>query len=808
MDFELDSMTAITNFFNAGSSDAICVGEPDAVEKFYKRIKDDFDLSEMREILDCDDNLLIESCAGSGKTTTLILKIIRDFLTGKFVKKVVINGIETQVTCNILVSTFLKSGAVDLATRFNELITKYNIKGIDTRCISFRTMHSEVYSALTRMGVKPVIALDSDMNKFIRQACKDYNIHSLMAGKSKDLTQEEIADIACILTYSRNRLDASKYTHPLMAEYGIGEIELKAVLEEFKQLKAAAKVQDFEDLEEMLYDAYGKLPKVVEYIKSRYDFIYLDEFQDTSQLQYAILKPYFDSAKGFVVLGDSDQVIYSWRGSDVALIQNRFENDYKPTVKQLTVNRRCKENILFPIVPSIEKNLNRRKKDLRASQKGGKVEVIVDGGASYLMKSIREDLKRSEKVGILGRTNNDLLIPALLLELDGYGSFSLSKSVSLSDRVPSQVIGIMDLLCQRYNEKFESYFKLFLNKYNNYEASKLADVLSTNENYSIFTLDLRDLEYSAPSLFGILRMIRKTCQYNPDTRQFEGDRVKAYLDLLEIMEQDVYNGRTIYAQRARDFTFYMRKIIQEHEKVKDLTFDEIYKLFHTDLAQSLERKKAQKGKKVQNEDGAWVEANPMEDTAYVRITTVHDAKGKQWDNVYIWNDVDGCFPNSVGNRSLTEEEFEEERRIHYIAWTRAKNKLTVFTRSDRLDGFLKECDLSDVEITDIGETKRLNTQNVGKSTKDLLGVPNKSDKVKPEVVKDWTWYVKEYVKKYTSYSYVCTTKGSNLDICLTKLDGVSNLVNKLGEYQLDKYPVTDLDSVISDIIESLVNELM
>lgn len=805
--FDLDGISTIENFFATQEENGIRVGDPNALEKFYKRIKEDYSIEEMQEILDCDDNMLIVSCAGSGKTTTLILKLIRDFLKGKFVKKRIVNGMEISSTCNILVSTFLKTGAAELEKSMNKMIKKYNIKGIDTSNISFCTMHAEVKRSLARMNYIPTIMGEGDSYKYIRRACKNYNIHSLVAGKSKDLTNEEIKDIECILTYARNRLDNSKYNHPLMAEYGIGEIELKAILEDFKQYKAVDKVCDFEDLEEVLYDAYGKLPKVVEYISNKYDYIYLDEFQDTSQLQYAILQPYLKNAKGFIAVGDDDQCIYSWRGSDVDLIQNKISHDYNPVIKKLTINRRCPENILSPIISSIEMNKSRHKKNLKASKPGGKVEIVVDGGASYLMNAVREDLKKSENVGILGRTNADLLIPALLLELDGYSSFSLSKSVGLKDGIPSRVLGVMDLLAQRYNENFESYFKMFLGKYNSYEASKLADVLSANESYNIFTIDLRDLEYSAPSLFSILRMIRKTCKYNPDTRQFEGDRVKAYIDLLEIIEQDVYNGKTIYAQRARDFTFYIRKIIQEHEKVKDLSFDELYKLFHTDLVQSLEKKKPQKITRVKNMDGSWEDITPPEDKSFVRITTVHDAKGKQWDNVYIWNDVDGCFPNAVGNRPLTEEEFEEERRVHYIAWTRAVKKLTVFTRSDRLEGFLKECDLSECEIIDIGETKRLTAQNMGKSTKDLLGISKNSDKPKAEVVKDWKWYVKEYVKKYTSYSYVCTPKGSNLDICLVKLDGVANLVKKLEEYQLDKYPTEELDGVISDLIESIVNEL-
>jgi DNA helicase-2/ATP-dependent DNA helicase PcrA len=76
--------------------------------------------------------------------------------------------------------------------------------------------------------------------------------------------------------------------------------------------------------------------------------------------------------------------------------------------------------------------------------------------------------------------------------------------------------------------------------------------------------------------------------------------------------------------------------------------------------------------------------------ADVVLTTAHESKGKEWDNVYIWNDSKGVFPNTGGYRNLTSEEYEEERRIHYIAWTRAKEKLVIYT-SDKKGAFLEEC---------------------------------------------------------------------------------------------------------------------
>ena len=1013
--------------------DILRIGVPGAVEKFYEKLASTYNMTELQDILDCEDNMLIVACAGAGKTTTLLLKIIRDVLAGKLTKTVDINGIKVVKLKKILVSTFLKTGAEDLAKKFDELCNNYKIEGLSSKDIAFKTIHSEVYAALKSMGVTINIAKDEDLKKFLAESCKYFNIHSFM-GNNKTITKEELSDIESIISYYRNRLDNGKYNHPLLKEYNFSEITLKAVIERFNKLKELNRVQDFEDLEELLYDGYSKFPRVVQTVSERYDYIYVDEFQDTSQLQYAILEPYFKSAEGILAIGDDDQClrkdveittkngvkkiqdiksgdmvltatgcgemqykpvdnvskkkvsadivvvktksgkelkgtedhiiftksfkdlkedeilnyimfggieqgkngvysselyintinedyvdiikpylklskkelnnkkywsfisstvniddihknlkyisnrisnlnssltikkmikltenevfdftplgnvikgmivpivdsgniiedeivdvykehyedyvydmsipetrnfvangiivkncIYSWRGSDIKIITEKFSEDYKPTIKHLSVNRRCPQEILNAVIPSIENNSFRHPKQLKASKEEGKIDVVIDGGIKYLSESIKKDLEKSERVGIISRTNADLIIPAMVLLLDNYTSFSVSKSVNLNNRMTSQIIGAMDLITQRYNNNFEMYFKLFTSKANSYQATQLSDILATDPELSIYNIPLEDLRYSVPSLFYIIRTLRI---------EKEKDPVGAYLALLKIMQEDVFNGRTIYAQRARDFIYYMIHLIEEHEVLKGKTIEELHELFNVVIPKKLDERIIKRQKR--EVDGK-VEYYVPEDNSYVRITTVHDAKGKEWDNVYIWNDVDGCFPNSVGNRELSDEEFEEERRVHYIAWTRPKKKLTVFTRSDAEPGFLNECDLSNANII-----KKNEVQGVGVSALPLRlsldsriknNVKNMGNKHKSF---DWREHFKKYIKKYTSYDKICTTQGTNLDICITKLGGIDKVEEYLSDCQLGSYPESDLESAISDLIESKIDSL-
>lgn len=794
----LEALAEISNFFNSNTdNDCIKVGDPNAVEKFYQKLSEKgYNLDELKDILECDDNLLIVSAAGSGKTTTLLLKIIHDILSGKLIKPVMVNGEPFNKVRDILVSTFLRTGALELARDFDKYCKEFDIIGVSSKDISFRTIHSEVFSAISQMGVDVNIGDEELLSSILRAVAKELKVHSVMSkGNSKILTADELSDISCLMTYARNRLDKERYNHPLMKEYNLDEITLKALIEYYKSACRLHRIYDFEMLEEILYDAYKANPNVLSFVRSRYEYIYVDEFQDTSQLQYEILRPYFTAAKGIMCIGDEDQCIYSWRGSDINLIMNTFKDDYNPVVKTLSVNRRCAEDILEAVIPSIEKNTKRYKKNFSAVNKGGELEVIVDGGVNYLTEAIKEDLKTSNQIGILGRTNNDLLIPALLLAVEGYNSFSISKAISLRDRIPSQVLGVIRLITQRYNNDFEGYFKLFLNKYNSYEATKLCDILSTTPEYSIYTLPIEDIQYSAPNLFYIIRLLRNEVPRSP---------VKAYLSLLDILETDVYNGKTIYAQRARDFIFYIKKIIREHNVIKNMTIEQLDDLFLSRLPDLIDSKKPAKPKRKKNSMGKWYTEEPPKDDAYIKITTVHEAKGKQWDYVYIWNDVKGCFPNSVGNRDLTQDEFEEERRVHYIAWTRAKKKLVVFTRSDITGGFLEECDLEKAKIKDLSGIKNRELKlGISKEEKE----ETEKKKTTYFEIKDKTWQecVTDYIKKYTSYSYICTTEGEILDFCLMRLKGIDGLIKYLESFNLDKYPQYELEGVISDLLEEFKN---
>lgn len=741
------------------------------LELFYKKLEDmGMNLDELKPILECQDNLLTLSGAGSGKTTALILKIIRDLISGDIMKVVTTNSVygvtHVQVPSKILISTFLKSGAQELQTAFREWCQKLNLVGIDFTNINFRTIHAEVRDALSSMGVN--VQVLEETHSLVRAIMNKYSIRSVTS-TSRAVTIDEINDVSSIVAYARNRLDAERYNHSLMDDYRLNSILLDAILKDLKVQRAATGKVDFEDMQEMLLEAMQMNSNVAQFIQSRYDYVYVDEFQDTSQLQYEILKYYFAGAKRVIAIGDTDQCIYSWRGSDNSIIAHKFEEDIKPTVLQLTTNYRCKSNILNPVLPSIRLNGSPHSNTIKSAKEGGEVNIIMNGDVNMMVTSMRHDLAKSMRVGVLARVNADLLIPAIILELDGGVEFGLSKSVNMNSRMARQVFGVMDLITKRLTEEFESHFRLFLPRYNWYEADKLYQVLKANKKMNIFNIPFADLQHSVPNLAPFLKGLR-------DANKIGG--VEAYLYVLGVMEKQSFTGTSLYAQKARDLVQFVRKIIMEHDSIKDKSITEIDSLFNQVLPERLTRR-SKYGK----------------DT-FVKLTTVHEAKGKEWDSVYIWNNVNGAFPNKVGNREMTDAEYEEERRVHYIAWTRAKDKLTVFTDKYNQGDFLKECDLSTITPYETEETADMN-KVFKKATQ-------------PDTSRQTDTILRNYITHLTENGGITDERAVNVEIVLNSNNWTIEQLSEMLDEQYGlymHYEQEESHGVMEDFFSKLADEI-
>lgn len=631
--------------------------------------KKGFVLDNTKEIFEVNRNQIIVSCAGSGKTFTLIMKILYDELTGEAIKLSEVNGNTIKVPDSTWVCTYLKTGAEELAKETRGWTQKLNLFD-STSYISFSTIHAEFKRVLDAIGVKTNIISDSENTKYLCEVVKQYSLKDVNGSSLVNYNgtaSETLKNLKTALTTTRNRLDDSKYDNDIYDEINIGPVLIDSILKDWKTKRFINLYMDFEDIQEFLYEEciVKESEELIKFLMDRYNFIYIDEFQDTSQIQYAILKVYALGTKKVVVVGDDDQSVYGWRGSDPNIIVHEFIKDFNPTISKLSLNYRCPSNILDAVIPSIELNENRLEKTMQSSKEGGLVRIGEFGSYTRMSKElgklVEEDVKKGKSVVILCRVNSDGLMPALVLDKIANFNYSIAgEGMTFDSYIGKMVLGIVRL----FTESHSNYVKTALNMLtrDKYEVNSLIKECKNN-NMSIWQVPNEDIQYSCPGLANRLISWK-------EIRKEKGD-VVALKQVLSYYRTDVF-------ERKSQFNMVVKSMLLTMESLVDYLEVTSASEFLSELLEMNNRLKA----RMKHRYGT-----------KVRITTVHEYKGKEADSAYIWNDSEDVFPHK--KTDLTDvAQLEEERRLHYIAWTRARETITTLYLKDNKGMFVNELDLT------------------------------------------------------------------------------------------------------------------
>lgn len=622
---------------------------------------------------------LIEGGIPTHNTTMLIFKIMHDLVTGETMRNQMLpNGQVVSVVDKVFVGTFLRSGADELRTKLAQWQRALGYR-VTAESVHFGTLHAEFKRCLNEMGVATPIGSANVLNGLLRRAINMCNI----TREGEQLKQDDYKIIESVLMYYRGRLDDKRYQHPSARDYGLTPSIIELLNRQYSQLKQTEGIMDFEDLQELLYK-YLYLtpnPNVQDFCANRYNHIYLDEFQDTSQIQYAILKAYGrgwlkdtqQPSKGkIVVVGDVEQCIYSFRGSDIGVMHKDFNNDFEPTNNSLSYNYRCPSNILMPVVDSINLNLEAKGIDIKAYNEGGIFNSYGFYNVSEMLKHLEKDLDydidNDMNIGILCRTNYDGMIPALFLEMLGKYKFSISgDAMTLNSALPRRILKVARLLTEKCTPAVKDVLSMFVTWRDQWAVKKVCDVLKQNR-LSIWDMNEEDLKYECPALYGIIlefKLVRK---------KHNGDDIMVLQYMYNKLKKDIFGSDSQYCLSARacieTFQFYLnfKKFSTVHE-------------FLDEMDDLNERLQARVGKNYG-----------------ISISTVHEFKGKERDSIYVWNDSEGVFPSP--KTDLKElSQVEEERRVHYIACTRARCKSTIYSLMGSTGMFLNEMDCKTTPVT-------------------------------------------------------------------------------------------------------------
>lgn len=591
---------------------------------------------------------LIIAGAGSGKTRMLTYRIAY----------MLEQGIQDK---EILALTFTNKAAKEMKERISEL-TKGNYKHITAT-----TFHSFGLGLLKQyiqyLGYKNNFTVydTNDNTSLLRNVIvtlgydlSNYNISSLLA---------LFSDIKC----ERHKEIQNK------------DSALEEIYNEFIATQKAYNVVDFDDLILLPIKIFEKRPDVLNIVQERYKYILVDEFQDTSLLQYKFITLIAKKYQNIAVVGDDDQSIYSWRGANYQNIVN-FEHDF-PTLKEFKLERnyRCSGNILEAANTIITHNEKRKEKKLwTEDSKGSQIYVTSNEDeeeeAYYIAQHIKD---RSRKEGI---AYSDF---AVLVRTNGL--LSKLETALMENSIPTQVSGgqsffdrkeIRDLLC---------YLKVIVNIDD--DVSLLRIINTPRRGIGRVTIEkLRQhADKKKTSLFDALSDFAYAADapVSGKTKEALKNFVQMVIGWQNLAEN---NQKASLLSTIIDDISYREKL---HEDYPDSPKSVDYKM------QSLEFLKQRISRYEKSNPDTSLrdylnlvmilgEENSDVEKGKVNLMTMHAAKGLEFNTVYLAGIEDNIIPSS---RALEENpaNIEEERRLFYVAVTRAKKELTITYCENRKD---------------------------------------------------------------------------------------------------------------------------
>lgn len=590
--------------------------------------------------------------AGSGKTRVLTHRVA--YLLG-----------EKQIhPWNILAITFTNKAAREMKERISQLV------GPSAQDIWISTFHSMCVRILRRdidqLGYASSFTIldTADQLSVIKQVLREENL---------DPKKFEPRSLLFQISQAKNQLlDATTFR---ASASGFREEVAAQVYERYQQKLRSNQSLDFDDLLMVTVRLFQQIPSVLDYYQKKFQYIHVDEYQDTNHAQYMLMKLLAEGHHNICVVGDSDQSIYRFRGADIQNIL-RFEQDY-PTAKviKLEQNYRSTKYILDAANQIITNNSARRPKNLWTDKgEGEKLSLFVADNeheeAYFIVDTIAKGVREGKKYqdfAVLYRTN------AMSRVIEEY---------MLKANVPYQVVGGIKFYERKEIKDILAYLRVIVNPHDDLSLERIINVprrgigattmekirnYAAEQNVSLFSA-LLEVDYLAlskrikDSLTGFVQLVQALHQ------------MAEYLSASEMTEEML--SRTDYRQQYKQ-----DKSLEAQARLENI--DEFLS-----VAQEFEQRNEDKSVLGLLTELALVAEVEQEEEQLdaVALMTIHSAKGLEFPQVFLVGMEENIFPHS---RSLNDdEEMEEERRLAYVAVTRAEEKLYLSrARSRTLYGF-------------------------------------------------------------------------------------------------------------------------
>lgn len=585
-------------------------------------------------VLNTEGPLLILAGAGAGKTKTIAERI----------RHLIKNGVTPS---SILTITFTNKAAKEMRERISKMLSEDKelnrpISMSERPFVS--TFHSLgvhiIKEQSTKLGIGRHFSIfdRDDSKKAVKEALEICGLDPKTHDPNKVLS---------IISKEKGR-GLTEIDYAVRPERGQFSDIVEIVWREYEKILKRDNALDFDDLLLKTARLLRDDAEARNYYRKIWDYIHIDEYQDTNGVQYEICKLLVGEKHNICVVGDVDQNIYSWRGADIKNIL-AFEKDY-PEAKAILLeeNYRSTKTILEAANTVIEKNKIRRKKTLFTSnltgEKIGIFQSLDETSEAEFIASKTEELiksgSRPEEIAVLYRAN--------------FQSRVLEEAF-MGHRIPYELLGT------RFFERKEikdilSYLKAALN------PECLADIKR------IINVPARGIgKSSVAKLFSGLNS-----NLPPATKK----KISDFYKLLEKIKKSAEERRP---SETISFIIAESGLEREWKENKGEDLDRLENAYELrNFAEKFDSLKPLEGIEGLLSDSALQsdQDEMTEEKNAVRLMTVHASKGLEFDVVFIAGLEDGLFPHQkVTRENITPEESEEERRLFYVALTRARKKI-------------------------------------------------------------------------------------------------------------------------------------
>jgi len=602
----------------------------------------DLNEKQIEAVLDTEGPSLIIAGAGSGKTKVLTSRIAY-LIDEKMV-----------APYNILAITFTNKASKEMNDRI------YSIIGSEARDLTCKTFHS--FCAYILRREIDILKERNHLFQIIDDDESELMVKDAMKNLGYDIKMIKPSAIASDISMIKSKIRK-------LEDFNFIQLEkIEKIMNEYNRLLIQNNLCDYDDLIDLTIRIFKEHKDILEKYQNRFKYILVDEFQDTSNIQYELVELLASKYQNIFIVGDEDQSIYSFRGANIKNIR-KFMNSFPEHHKHiLDENYRSTKQILDTANNLISNNVERIKKDLWTSKEGGSDVVLK------IYDSDKEEARSvSRTIERLVDEEHYKYSDFAILYRNNYLSRNFENDLRAS-RIPYRIYSGLSFYKRAEVKDMIAYLRLVINPDDFYSFKRVVN----SPKRGVGDTTIERIEQNLESSSSIKEAIFKSKMY--ETTRLVLD---TFMDTIISLKND-FNKFSLkeFFNEVYERTGYKDYINEEEDEEKKMmrimNIEELMSAIGE--TESLGGVEETLSDFLQSVALLTEQDTESKDPNHVSLITMHSAKGLEFKGVFCVSLEDDVIP---GSRAVTPVELEEERRLLYVALTRAKERLYVSSATTR-----------------------------------------------------------------------------------------------------------------------------